>query len=375
MLTQELVTRSSAGYVRALRNQARQYLKLPPLSEGTVEDDVLQLNFEVGRLTPEQVQSLPRLEEKKPFSFVDQSETAPLRGLSNLISLLVKRGFKTDDLSTIYCENCDLRRAALDGMKFDKGYFRGANFSFASLHGASFDGADLRDATFYGANLTQARLRIFKDQFGLSNNAHVDLGRISWDTVAQLPKLDCADIRGADFAGRPLVWVQIDYENGKFDQKETDRHVYVWVPALSRATIDKSTNFTPVTFAWSVGISAANTKVDEELFDVSLPVTESLSHSQTELRGTDGESPKVRFAFVRAATKWKTRDSPKWIDQAIASSLVDIKRGNSIEDIDVAADNNVFVSRSSNNKSCNTSEAPDEEQGIDWIANRGKYPQ
>ena len=147
-LIQELVTRSSKGFMRVLRNQAREYLKLPPLSGGTGEDDVLQLNFEVGQLTPEQVQALPSLVEKKPLSFLDQSETAPLRGLSNLISLLIRRGFKTDDLSMIYCENCDLRRAALDGVRFDKGDFRRANFSFASLHGASFDGADLRDTHF-----------------------------------------------------------------------------------------------------------------------------------------------------------------------------------------------------------------------------------
>ena len=217
--------------------------------------------------------------------------------------------------------------------------------------------------------MTQAKLRILKGQFSLSNDAYVDLGRVSWDTVAQLPKLDCTDIRGADFAGRPLVWVQIDYTNGRFDPKEADRHVYIWVPALSRAI-----NFAPVTFAWSVGISSANAKMDEELFDVSLPATGLLGHSETQLRGTDGKSPKIRFAFVQAAAKWKTSNSLKWIDQAIASSLVDIRRGTAIEDINAIADKKFFVHKSSNNKSCNASEAPDEEWGIEWIANYGKYP-
>jgi uncharacterized protein YjbI with pentapeptide repeats len=101
----------------------------------------------------------------------------------------------------------------MDCVKFDKGWFKGADFSYTSLKAAAFIGADIRGTSFYGANLAKANLRAATDannEFDCSQ--FLDRSGGSWDTFAQLPIRDCADLRGADFAGRPLVWVEIDHE-------------------------------------------------------------------------------------------------------------------------------------------------------------------
>jgi len=164
--------------------------------------------------------------ERGPFEKLKPNLETPLRGLSQLITTLLRLGATANDFSRIACQWCDFSKAGnLSGAKFDKANLEHANFSRVNLKAASFKEANLSDAVFFAANLSDANLR--------DNTLEVN-----WNALTLgLPVFECANLKGADLSGTPLL----HYSQELSVLKPENAHA-VFAPRMLLTQIDKTTN-------------------------------------------------------------------------------------------------------------------------------------
>ena len=380
VLAKNLREASDGRHVKRLRDQVRSLLHLGPAESGAdLTGEVYELDNELDMLSPTDSMGLDVY--AGAYDFVTEAERRMLRGAGRLLTRLAS-GSNVKDLSNIYCEECDFSRGDLAGANFKDSFLRGSDFSFSSLQGSSFDGADLRNVIFYGADLRRSNMRFSSERDENHQEVLAAVRRSSWDAVAEPPRLDCADLRGADLAGRPLAWVEIDYDRGSpgavtpppDDPRKATRHAYVWVPALGRARIDRSTNFRPVTFVWSVGIGKPSKEADEDLFSRTLPGSRSAKPvALQDVRGTAGESASIRLAVVEASEVWGRKPRVDWIDRAVSAALADMGRGSAVDGRPEGDGPPVEVTRSdARMEACTRSETMRiSESGLDWFRTSG----
>jgi uncharacterized protein YjbI with pentapeptide repeats len=147
---------------------------------------------------------LARSRRSNPYFPADSgTPESKAEALGNAIAALVRRGVWTDDLSGIYCVQCDFGGVTLAGVNFNDAILAYSDFSEADLQNASFDHADLESALFVRADLRDASLTFLPDPrpgkerdsyFQSAQDPHFFEG----------PNFSCADLRGANFAGHPV---------------------------------------------------------------------------------------------------------------------------------------------------------------------------
>lgn len=122
--------------------------------------------------------------------------------LSHLIVEFLKDGAvpERQDLSSVYCKQCDFSSMNLDGVSFSNAYLVGANFSHAKLSQAKFDGADLSNAKL---DCTKADSAIFELAAQTMDERYWKrLKPNNFDDIVYiLPSFRGADLSKADFHG------------------------------------------------------------------------------------------------------------------------------------------------------------------------------
>jgi uncharacterized protein YjbI with pentapeptide repeats len=169
---------------------------------------------------------------------------ANLQATADAISAMLRKGVRTQDLSTIYLGEVDLSHLDLTGSHFDGSVLIGADFSGSTLQEASFDSADLMNVTFKNADLRSTRftfpfiLRKSKTK-AIRRNYVDDRLYIAYATELfwKPPDYRCADLRGADFSGYPLLAV--------FDNEGSYNWFGLWAPSFEYANL-QGANFTDV---------------------------------------------------------------------------------------------------------------------------------
>lgn len=155
-----------------------------------------------------------------------------LQGLAKAVAMLTRSGGQAVNYSAIYCEDCDLSQARLDGADFRDAFLKNATFAHAHLAGANFRNADLGGTGFFGADMSKSDLTWTLS--APSSALHKNVARHAGDDE-RLPILECTDLRGADLTGRPLVWLDMN----------SDDPDHLWIrmssAALRRARMDKTT--------------------------------------------------------------------------------------------------------------------------------------
>ena len=236
---------------------------------------------------------------------------------ASLVAVL-RAGAKIRDLSGIYCARCDFSRLKLDGTSFDDAVLIQADFGETSLVRASFDRADLEATRFIKADLRDAKILTTSPKWvgGFSIQS-------AWDGLADglirvgMPDFSCADLRGADFAGRILFGLvrrsteliyPSNFEAAKFRHAKlagTDlRRVGVF--GVDPATANPKLPFT----TRSSGGSGVHTDRREGKtywsFQAQLDEDSVLTDAATEYKENLEE---IAFAF--SATDWREAKLPK----------------------------------------------------------------
>lgn len=179
-----------------------------------------------------------------------------LVGLTELISILIGLGASGKDFSAIYCERCDFSASTnLSTAKFDGSYLNRANFSHVNLKGASFRNSDLRGAVFFSADLSSADL----------TNSHVSDHPGFLGTGASFPLLECADLRGTDLTGIPLLTFERDYS----EVWARSLAFRVTAPAMILAKIDSTTKLSTFDVTTYTNISDSYLKGHSKEYVVS----------------------------------------------------------------------------------------------------------
>ncbi len=165
--------------------------------------------------------------ERGRFEKLEPKVQTPLNGISQLITRLLKLGAKARDFSLISCQWCDFSTARdLSGAKFDKANLEHANFSRVNLKNASFKEANLSDTIFFAADLSNANLR--------DNTLDVD-----WNVITHgLPLFECANLKGADLSGTPLLVYRQNF-SGLWSNEHGEGVV---APRMLATQIDRTTN-------------------------------------------------------------------------------------------------------------------------------------
>jgi uncharacterized protein YjbI with pentapeptide repeats len=124
------------------------------------------------------------------------------------IITLIRKGANSPNLSGIYCTQCDWRGLDLRGYHFDNAILYLSDFSRALLARANFDGAELEATLFVSSDLNHA---VLTAPSSAQNTAHESsfMTRESHrggnpQVIYRSPVFDCADLRGAQFAGRAI---------------------------------------------------------------------------------------------------------------------------------------------------------------------------
>ena len=141
-----------------------------------------------------------------------------------LISLLMRKGIRSKDLSGIACIGCDLSNTkGLDDTDFSRAVLANANFTGSELRQADFSdsilsGARFRSADLHGAKLGENfRLRTHSDRNEkmADNIAHLIRRFNFFNPLGVFPDFSCADLSDANLRGRPLFALQEFSKGGR----------------------------------------------------------------------------------------------------------------------------------------------------------------
>jgi uncharacterized protein YjbI with pentapeptide repeats len=175
--------------------------------------------------------------ERGPFDELEEKEDVPLQGLTRLVSMLIALGATAKDFSGIYCEGCNFTTAGnLSEAKFDRAYLSRADFSHVNLRNASFRDSDLGGAWFFSSDLSNADLR-----------GNTGRERVFNGTAASFPFLECANLKGADLTGTPLVAIHRDFSPTWAGESA----LHIVAPLMMHVQINDSTkldHFTTITY-------------------------------------------------------------------------------------------------------------------------------
>lgn len=161
---------------------------------------------------------------------------AVLERLSRVIVLLVAQGARARSFDEIFCDACDFKKVkrADNGISFQGALLPDADFERTDLHSANFKNAVLSRASFVGADLRDANLTV--------DSLAVGLGEIG------PPVFACADLRGSDLSGQPLLiattsltsFPTVDLEGLRLDQTKVDHRTRLKSLAIAtHVEIDK----------------------------------------------------------------------------------------------------------------------------------------
>lgn len=221
-------SRSLAGSIRGQSSQRitkDKWLRLAGIARLNLNPDQIPDEIPktlIAKLSQDEYLTLLE-SERGQFERLEPKLETPLKGVSQLITTLLKLGAKANDFSLIFCQGCDFSAARdLSGAKFDKANLERANFSRVNLKNASFRDANLSDTVFFAADLSNANLR--------DNTLEVDWGEITYG----LPMFECANLKGADLSGTPLLVYEQVYWPDNQNQK-------VIAPRMLSTEIDKTT--------------------------------------------------------------------------------------------------------------------------------------
>jgi uncharacterized protein YjbI with pentapeptide repeats len=140
-----------------------------------------------------------------------------LQATADAIALLLSKGARIRDFSATYLAKVAFVGLDLSGAKFDDAILAWSDFTGAMLVAASFNGADLELTSFRSADLRKALLTLTETRpySRLSwNYAERQLTRTEHDPLVRGPDFSCADLRGADFTGHPLLALVPDRISG-----------------------------------------------------------------------------------------------------------------------------------------------------------------
>jgi uncharacterized protein YjbI with pentapeptide repeats len=222
-----------------------------------------------------------QFEASIPFRFegLKTKKTVPLRGLSKIISILIQTGATSKDFSEIYCERCDFRNAkGLEGANFYKAFLAQANFSHAKLQGASFKDSDLRGTLFFSTDLSGADL----------TNSDTDLKDFK-ETNVSFPLLECANLKGANLSGTPLIVFASKY--GTMSKRlKTFRTLS---PSLKLIKIDENTKLDSFLVVFYTRISDEYAAIH-----INDSVVHSLKNNSSKMEPLFGKFTPVRFQRI-----------------------------------------------------------------------------
>lgn len=125
------------------------------------------------------------------------------------IMALIRNGASSRDYSDIYCADCTFPpTSSYDNAKFNRAILTGAVFDGASLRKASFVDADTLGASFQrsdlnGADFDTSRYWLYRLD-GASLPGRIRDGQLR-STFVTRTHFECADLRGASFAGYPVA--------------------------------------------------------------------------------------------------------------------------------------------------------------------------
>jgi len=151
-------------------------------------------------------QNLYRLEQD-----VEQGER--LQAMAYVISTLLRKGARVNDMSGIYLGRSDLSGLDLSGISFDDAILAWSDFTNSTCFRTTFNGADLEKARFVRADLREAKLT-FIPRKGESaiRWCYVDrqMDRSGHQVQVTGPDFTSADLRHADFTGHALFCMTPD---------------------------------------------------------------------------------------------------------------------------------------------------------------------
>ncbi|HYI08463.1 MAG TPA: pentapeptide repeat-containing protein [Thermoanaerobaculia bacterium] len=155
-------------------------------------------------------------------------DTVESRALSVAIAIasLLHKGARSPDMSGVYLSAVDLSGLNLQGIKWDDSILAWTDFSRGNLQSASFKDCDLESTRFVNSRLTKADFSISPDPLTAKRRfsyvreqlhrgqrlAHET--RTSTPFTIHGPDFSCADARGANFRGHPLLPIYLNELSG-----------------------------------------------------------------------------------------------------------------------------------------------------------------
>ena len=131
----------------------------------------------------------------------------PIIAISQGIVALLRQDARVNNLSRIYCVDCDFSGLDLTGTSFDNAVLQGAIFRNSILKNATFNDADLLQTQFNGAELQNAQ---FRQTNRVRNTDVLQETNYFWahllDDAQSIigPNFECANLTDADFKGHTL---------------------------------------------------------------------------------------------------------------------------------------------------------------------------
>lgn len=208
------------------------------------------------------------------------SDEAIAYDLGHSLAALARSGTPIITLGGIYCRDCDFSRLNFGKAEFTNAILMHANFFGANLRAASFTNADLDSADFRQVDARDAKFSISGQSMPIQMEVPFETQHAPLQTWTRLPvgnvgtirgpNFSCADLRGADFSGRPLFGVS--YPDNNFSPEIMNFRKKHRIPTSTVSTFMitrfhmanlKGTNFSKIRFLVGANRSEREQEMDK----------------------------------------------------------------------------------------------------------------
>ncbi len=170
-------------------------------------DDSLALMVILNR--SQSVSILRPAVEEAQLQIEPLARSRKLRGMATGIDILVRKGARTKDFSSIYCVFCDFRKISGDHITFHGAFLDNANFLGVTLPSADFSSASLLGANFNNSVLQNAN-------FDNANGTPFFWYESFSEDPDSPTKFNCADLTGSSFNDFGVLGFNIANDHNKW---------------------------------------------------------------------------------------------------------------------------------------------------------------
>jgi hypothetical protein len=162
-------------------------------------DSVLE---ELANVSRGLLQVAKKKEPRQPYELwlVDEGDFGRLQNVGRAIVGYLIVGARTNNLSGIYCVQCNFGGMDLHGVDFSGAVLNNSSFERSNLMKSSFEHAVLLSTNFTSADLRQAKFTLDLQNSAFAADSLANAGETVWG-----PDFTCANLEDADFSRQELL--------------------------------------------------------------------------------------------------------------------------------------------------------------------------